>query len=64
MSDHPQGLPPEAQEIPLVGFNQFVGPFYSLPDAEEGRIKRFAFLIIDKHMNAAGSVHGGMQMSF
>ena len=64
MSDHPQGLPAEAQEIPLVGFNQFVGPFYRLPDAEAGTIKRLAFVITEKHMNAAGSVHGGMLMSF
>lgn len=47
-----------------MGFNRFVGPFYRLADADEGAIRRFAFVIDDKHMNAAGSVHGGMLMAF
>lgn len=63
MSDRPAGLPPEAQEIQVVGFNRFVGPFYRLPDLEDGRT-RFAFVIAEKHMNAVGTVHGGMLMAF
>ena len=64
MTDRPAGLPEEAEEISSVGYNRFVGPFYRLPDAEGGGVRRFAFVVAEKHMNAAGSVHGGMLMSF
>ncbi|HUO94572.1 MAG TPA: PaaI family thioesterase [Rhizomicrobium sp.] len=64
MTERPQGLPEEAREIPSVGFNDYVGPYYRLPDAEDGRLRRFAFVIAEKHMNAGGSVHGGMLMAF
>lgn len=47
-----------------MGFNRFVGPFFRFADADAGTIRRFAFVIGDKHMNAAGSVHGGMLMAF
>lgn len=63
MSDRPQALPPEAQEIATVGFNHYVGPFYRLPDMEEGALKRFALVILENHMNSAGSVHGGVLMT-
>jgi len=58
------GLPEEAQEVSSVGFNLYVGPLYRLPDADGGAVRRFAFVIADKHMNSAGSVHGGMLMTF
>lgn len=64
MSEQPASLPEGAEEVSLVGFNHFVGPFYRLPDAEDGAVKRFAFVISEKHMNAGGSVHGGMLMTF
>jgi uncharacterized protein (TIGR00369 family) len=51
-------IPVEAEEISIRGFNQFVGPLYRLPDKAER--PRFAFVAAEKHMNAAGSVHGGM----
>jgi len=63
MSAHP-ALPPGAVEGPASGFNRHVGPIYNLPDAEDGALKRFAFAVAEKHMNAAGSVHGGMLMGF
>lgn len=63
MTDIPSGLPDGAELLPSVGFNQFVGPFYRLPDAQGGVVKRFAFVVEAKHMNSAGSVHGGMLMS-
>lgn len=63
MGDRPAGLPEGSEEIPTVGFNNFVGPFYRLPDLEDGRLRRFAFVILDKHMNAGGTVHGGMLMT-
>jgi acyl-coenzyme A thioesterase 13 len=62
MADRPGGLPEEAQEISSVGFINYVGPFYRLPD--DGAVRRFAFVIAEKHMNAGGTVHGGMLMSF
>jgi acyl-coenzyme A thioesterase 13 len=64
MSDRPPGLPEEAQEVSFVGFNRYVGPFFRLPDAEDGGTPRFAFVVADKHMNAGGTIHGGMLMSF
>jgi acyl-coenzyme A thioesterase PaaI-like protein len=64
MSARPPGLPTEAEEVSWKGFNLTVGPLYGLPDAEQGKIKRFAFVVAEKHMNSAGSVHGGMLMSF
>jgi acyl-coenzyme A thioesterase PaaI-like protein len=55
-------LPPDAVLASTGGFNQFAGPFYRLRD--EGEVRRFAFIALDKHMNAAGSVHGGLLMTF
>lgn len=64
MADRPTGLPDEAKEVSSVGFNNYVGPFYRLPDAEDGRLRRFAFVVAEKHMNSAGTVHGGVLMTF
>jgi uncharacterized protein (TIGR00369 family) len=57
----PPGIPEDAEDVSLGGFNKFVGPLYRLPD--DGERTRFAFAVADKHMNAAGTVHGGMLMS-
>jgi len=57
-----ESLPEGAQNISIGGFNRFAGPFYRLPD--DGDIRRFAFVALDKHMNSAGSVHGGVLMTF
>src|ERR1700689_4665476 len=57
-------IPPDAEIASTGGFNKYVGPLYRLPDAEDGAVKRFAFVAEDKHMNGAGTVHGGMLMSF
>lgn len=62
MSDRPAGIPPEAELASTGGFNKYVGPLWRLPD--DGDVKRFAFVVEDKHMNGAGTVHGGMLMSF
>jgi acyl-coenzyme A thioesterase PaaI-like protein len=64
MTDHPQGLAEDAQEIASAGFNNYVGPFYRLPDVDGGAVRRFAFVVAEKHMNASGTIHGGMLMSF
>ena len=64
MGDAPQGLPEGAELASIGGFNLYVGPLYRLPDSHEGAVKRFAFVAGEKHMNAAGSIHGGMLMTF
>lgn len=64
MSQLPPGLPEGTEIASTGGFNLYIGPLYRLPDAEDGALKRFAFIAEDKHMNSAGSVHGGMLMSF
>jgi uncharacterized protein (TIGR00369 family) len=57
----PPGLPEDAEDVSLRGFNKFVGPLYRLPD--DAPRTRFAFVVVEKHMNAAGTVHGGMLMA-
>jgi uncharacterized protein (TIGR00369 family) len=54
-------LPEGAEEIPFAGYNKYIGPMYRLPD--EGGLHRFCFRVEDRHMNCAGTVHGGMLMS-
>ena len=55
------GLPEGAEEIPFVGYNHHIGPLYNLP--AQGGLHRFCFRVDPHHMNAAGTVHGGMLMS-
>ncbi len=64
MSDRPPGIPPEAEPASTGGFNQYVGPLFRLPDGEGGALTRFVFAAEAKHMNGAGTVHGGMLMGF
>lgn len=64
MSEAHQGLPAGAEPASTGGFNLYIGPLYRLPDAEAGAVKRFVFVAAEKHMNSAGSLHGGMLMSF
>jgi uncharacterized protein (TIGR00369 family) len=63
MSDRPSGLPEGAEEVSVAAFSKYVGPVWRLPDADGGAVKRFTFFVTEKHMNAAGSVHGGMLMT-
>ncbi len=63
MTEGPSGLPEGAEEISVAAFAKYVGPIWRLADGEDGTIKRFAFQVAEKHMNAAGSVHGGMLMT-
>ena len=53
-------LPEGAEEIPFVGYNKYIGPMYRLPD--ESGLHRFCFRVEERHMNCAGTVHGGMLM--
>jgi len=64
MSQLPAGLPEGAEIASTGGYNRYIGPLYRLPDLEGGALTRFAFIAAEKHMNSAGSVHGGMLMSF
>jgi uncharacterized protein (TIGR00369 family) len=56
------GLPAGAENISIAGFNKFAGPFYRL--ADEGDVRRFAFVALPHHMNGAATVHGGLLMTF
>lgn len=62
MNDTATPLPDGAEDISSGGFNLFAGPFYRL--ADDGGTRRFAFVALPKHMNSAGSVHGGLLMTF
>lgn len=64
MSNAANLLPPGAEEISRAGFNRHVGPLYRLADGDGGGLFRYAFIAREHHMNAAGSVHGGMLMTF
>lgn len=64
MSQLPPGLPEGAELASTGGFNRYIGPLYRLPDLEDGAVTRFAFFAAEQHLNSAGSVHGGMLMSF
>ena len=62
MSEVPKGLPETAENISRGGFNLHAGPIWRLP--VDGEVRRFALVVGDKHMNSAGSVHGGLLMTF
>ena len=62
MSERPSGLPEGAEEVSVAAFSRHVGPIWRLPDGDDA-CTRFAFHVAKKHMNAAGSVHGGMLMT-
>lgn len=62
MTEALKDLPPGAENISRGGFNHYAGPIYRLPP--DGETRRFALPVIDKHMNGAGGVHGGMLMTF
>jgi acyl-coenzyme A thioesterase PaaI-like protein len=62
MSEVAGRLPEGAENISQAGFNRHAGPFYRL--ADDGEVRRFAFIALDKHMNASGTVHGGLMMTF
>ncbi len=48
----------------MVGFNAYVGPVYRLADPPDPDMRHFAVVAAAQHMNAAGTVHGGMLMTF
>lgn len=64
MSETKAKIPAGAENISVVGFNHYVGPIYRLAAGGDGMSARFAFVAEQKHMNSAGSVHGGMLMTF
>lgn len=62
MTNVPKALPPGAENISIAGFNLYAGPFWRLP--ADGEVRRYAFVVEDKHMNGSGSLHGGVLMTF
>jgi uncharacterized protein (TIGR00369 family) len=60
----PASIPEGAQNVSMRGFNLFVGPVWQLAISDDGTSGHFAFVPEAKHMNGAGSVHGGMLMAF
>lgn len=44
-----------------VGFSELTGPLWK---REDGGPLRFGFVVVQKHLNYAGNLHGGMLMSF
>jgi uncharacterized protein (TIGR00369 family) len=64
MVEHVSGMPEGAVNVSVGGFNRFVGPLFRLPETAGDQIRRFAFIVTDKHMNSAGTVHGGMLTAF
>lgn len=64
MSEQTTKLPATAENISLGGFNKYAGPFYRLSADPDGMGAHYAFIVEPKHMNGAGSVHGGLLMTF
>ncbi len=64
MSETKARIPDGAENVSIAGFNHYVGPIYRLSLDPDGMGGRFAFIAEPKHMNSAGSVHGGMLMTF
>lgn len=64
MVERISGMPEGAVNVSVGGFNRFIGPLFRLPETPGDEIRRFAFVVIDKHMNSGGTVHGGMLMAF
>jgi acyl-coenzyme A thioesterase PaaI-like protein len=62
MSEVPDGLPRDAENISIGGYNLHAGPIWRL--AAEGDLRRFALVIANKHLNGGGNVHGGLLMTF
>ncbi len=44
-----------------VGFGELIGPLWKRID--NGQV-RFGFVVVQKHLNRAGNLHGGMLMTF
>jgi acyl-coenzyme A thioesterase PaaI-like protein len=64
MSETDTRIPEGAESVSIAGFNQYIGPIYRLSVDPDGMGARFGFIVAPKHMNSAGSVHGGMLMAF
>jgi uncharacterized protein (TIGR00369 family) len=63
MQAGPESKDEAVEEISAVGYNGHVGPLYRIAPVSPDE-HCFAFTAAAKHMNAAGTVHGGMLMSF
>jgi uncharacterized protein (TIGR00369 family) len=59
-----QHLPAGAENISARGFNLHAGPFYRLAPDADGLGGRFGFVVLPKHLNNVGNIHGGLLMTF
>ena len=60
----PPSIPGGAENVSMRGFNLYIGPIWQISKSADGMSARFAFVPDAKHMNGAGTVHGGMLMAF
>lgn len=59
-----QQLPAGAENISARGFNLHAGPFYRFALDADGLGGRYGFIVVPKHLNEGGSIHGGVLMTF
>lgn len=57
-------LPAGAENISAAGFNLHAGPFYRLSADADGLGGRYGFVVLPKHLNNGGNIHGGLLMTF
>jgi acyl-coenzyme A thioesterase PaaI-like protein len=57
-------LPAGAENISARGFNLHAGPFYRVAHDADGMGGRYAFVVLPKHLNSGGNIHGGLLMTF
>ena len=57
-------LPAGAENISARGFNLYAGPFYRVASDADGLGGRYGFIVLTKHLNNAGNIHGGLLMTF
>ena len=49
------------EKLTGVGFGELIGPLWKRQDGDR---LRFGFTVVQKHLNRAGNLHGGMLMTF
>lgn len=64
MTDPEPRLPAGAEQVSSGGFNLFAGPFWRFSVDPDRMGARYGFIALPKHMNNAGSLHGGLLMTF
>jgi uncharacterized protein (TIGR00369 family) len=49
------------EKLTGIGFGELIGPLWKRQDGDR---LRFGFTVVQKHLNRAGNLHGGMLMTF